>query len=115
MFGGGVGMFARSLVVALALAVLVVFMHGCASPESRLIGHWVSPKDQAEVVIEKSANVWTVEIVENGQSSKFPGTYKDGTLTIQNMWVTVSFYPDPKTGELIANMGGQENRLQRKK
>lgn len=105
-----------SRVCLLLLAGLVIagLLCGCGKPGSNLVGQWVSPEDNVQVNIERNGETFTVEIVQDGQSTKFPGTYKDGTLTIQNMWVTVSFYQDAKTGDLVANMGGQEDRLKRR-
>lgn len=104
----------RTLTGLLLVCAVTGLFCGCGSPQSKLLGHWVSTREQGEVIIEKNGDAFTVEIVQNGSSSKFPGTYKDGTLTIQNMWVTVSFYYDDKTGDLVANMGGQEDHLKRK-
>ena len=103
----------RSTINALLICILALGA-GCGNPQSKLVGNWVSSKDKSEINIEKNGDVFTVEVVQNGQSRKFPGTYKDGTLTIQNMWGTVSFYPDKNSGDLIANMGGQEDHLHRK-
>ena len=99
------------VLVLLAIAALVC---GCGKPGSELAGQWQSPKENAQINIERNGEAFIVEIVQDGKSSKFPGTYKDGTLTIQNLWVTVSFYRDDKTGELVANSGGEEERLKRK-
>lgn len=98
----------------LVFCVIGGLLCGCGNPGSKLVGQWVSSKDNTEVDIDRNGDAFMVEIRRNGQTSRFPGSYEDGRLTIQNMWVTVAFYHDDHTGELVANAGGAEDRMKRK-
>lgn len=108
-------MTCRVLTAMLFSCIVIGLLIGCGSPESKMLGQWVGAKEAGEINISKNGDALNVEVIDgNGQSGKFPGTYKDGTLTIQNMWVVVTFQHDDKTDELVVNSGGQQDRMHRK-
>lgn len=104
----------RAFAYLLAVCLIAGLLYGCGSPESKMLGHWVSPKESNEINISKNSDAYIVELISGGDSVKCPATYKDGTLTLQNASVGLSFQYDDKTDELVAYMNGQEDRMQRK-